>query len=222
MKIGDIFNILCGLPKTLLINFKYFTFKEAIKLPIFVSHKVKLKEISGKVIIDTEIRTGMIKFGFETIDIFHPKTLKSIWKVSGTIIFKGRAVLKNGTKINVSQGAVLIIEDNLLVNNNTSIVCNEKVTFRKNVLISWDCLIMDTDFHKIYDNNNQIINPNKEIIISENVWIGCRSTILKGSIIGPNNVIAANSLVSGMLQESNNIYGGIPTRKIKSDIHWEL
>lgn len=54
-------DILLELPKALLINFKYFTFKEVIKLPIFISHKVKLKEIPDKVIIDTETRTGMIK-----------------------------------------------------------------------------------------------------------------------------------------------------------------
>lgn len=37
------------LPKTILFNFKYFDFKDAIKLPIFVSSQVLLKELNGTI-----------------------------------------------------------------------------------------------------------------------------------------------------------------------------
>ena len=55
---------------------------------------------------------------------------------------------------------------------------------------------MDTDFHKIYTNNNEYqINQDSEIIIGDKCWIGCRSLILKGVTIPNNAIIAANSTV---------------------------
>ena len=49
---------------------------------------------------------------------------------------------------------------------------------------------MDTDFHKIYDLESNILNKDKAIEIGENVWIGCRCTILKGANIKRNSVIS--------------------------------
>ena len=39
----------------------------------------------------------------------------------------------------------------------------------------------------------------KEIIIGNNVWICMNATILKGSIIGDNSVIAAGCVVQGIV-----------------------
>jgi hypothetical protein len=39
---------LLGLPKTLIFNFHYFPFKIAIRLPVLLTHKVRLKKIKGK------------------------------------------------------------------------------------------------------------------------------------------------------------------------------
>jgi hypothetical protein len=49
------------------------------------------------------------------------------------------------------------------------------------VLISWENLFMDTDAHKIIQ-NVIIINGPEKIIVGNHAWIGCRCTILKGSI----------------------------------------
>lgn len=77
----------------------------------------------------------------------------------------------------------------------SSIVCFDEIIFRENCLISWDNFIMYNDFHKIYK-NDKVINENKRVIIGNDVWIGCRSTILKGSEIASNSVIAAASIVT--------------------------
>ncbi len=89
-------------------------------------------------------------------------------------------------------------------------------------MLSWDILIMDTDLHKIYNKDRQLINPNRKITIGNNVWIGCRTTVLKGSTIPAGSVIAANSVVSGSLVEDHSIYCGIPCKQIKSSIYWKL
>jgi acetyltransferase-like isoleucine patch superfamily enzyme len=79
---------------------------------------------------------------------------------------------------------------------------------------------MDTDFHKILDKSNKIINEDKEITIGNKVWIGCRCTILKGASIKDNIVIGANSFISGIFNGSNQIIAGNPPKILKNDIDW--
>lgn len=88
--------------------------------------------------------------------------------------------------------------------------------------MSWDNLIMDIDFHKIRNENNQVINPDKEIIIGEHVWIGSRCTILKGAVVKKGNVIAANSVITGKNDFQNSIIGGYPIKIIKGNISWSV
>lgn len=46
-RMNDIVRLLLGLPKTIRFNLKYFPFKQAIRLPVFISHQVWLKELGG-------------------------------------------------------------------------------------------------------------------------------------------------------------------------------
>lgn len=56
----------------------------------------------------------------------------------------------------------------------------------------------------------EIMNGNKfkeaEIIIGNNVWIGANVTILKGTKIGDNAVIAAGSVLVGEVPENSVAY----------------
>jgi len=54
-----------------------------------------------------------------------------------------------------------------------------------------------------------------DIIIGNNVFMGAQCTILPGTIIEDNVVVAANSVVKGKL-ETGFIYGGSPVEKIKA------
>ena len=90
-----------------------------------------------------------------------------------------------------------------------------------NSIISWDCLILDTDFHRIYKDGN-IINENKLIEIGNHVWIGAKSTILKGTKIADGSVIGAGSLCTGLLSDEKSIYAGQPAKLIKKNIIWEI
>lgn len=56
------FQILIGLPKSIYINFKYFKFMDAIKLPILVLCRNKFLKLKGKISIENEkIKTGMYR-----------------------------------------------------------------------------------------------------------------------------------------------------------------
>lgn len=79
---------------------------------------------------------------------------------------------------------------------------------------------MDTDFHKI-SRGETVTNSDKKVTLKDNVWIGCRSTILKGTVIPRGAVVAAGSIVSSELESPHCVYGGNPIKVLKSDIHWQ-
>jgi acetyltransferase-like isoleucine patch superfamily enzyme len=211
-----------ALPKTVLFNFKYFKIKEAFKFPILVSHRVWLLSSKGEISINSnQIKTGMIKIGFGGVGIFDQHKSRSIWEVSGKVIFNGECNIGHGSKISVSKGSILQLGRNLTITAETSIVCQKEITIGDNCLISWDTLLMDSDFHKIKNLKGNIINENLPIIIGDNVWIGCRNLILKGSKIPNNTIIASNSTITKSFSEENSIIGGNPCKVIKQGITWE-
>ena len=101
-----------------------------------------------------------------------------------------------------------------MITGRTSIICSKEISFGDSCLLSWDILIMDTDFHSIIDKGGKMLNPNKSIIIGNNVWIGCRNTILKGVTIADNVVISAGSKITKNIDEPNVIVGGTDSQKI--------
>jgi acetyltransferase-like isoleucine patch superfamily enzyme len=78
----------------------------------------------------------------------------------------------------------------VLMSPGINIRCAKKITIGKSTMIASDVTITDSDWHGIYDRTDYVANP-KEISIGENVWIGERSLILKGSKIGNNSIIGA-------------------------------
>ena len=52
------------------------------------------------------------------------------------------------------------------------------------------------------------------------MWIGCRATILKGSIIDDDSVIGAGSVVSDIFDRKNILIAGVPARIMRNQISW--
>lgn len=163
----------------------------------------------------------MIRIGFGSVGIFDRNNSKSIWQNNGKIIFRGDKInIGHGSKISVNKKGTLIFGRNFCITAESQIVCSKYIDFGENVLMSWQCLVMDTDFHKIYK-NNKIKNLDEAIIIGNNVWIGCRNVILKGTKIANNCVIAANSTVVKNIEEESCIIAGNPAKVIEHNIDWK-
>jgi len=204
--------------KTIYFNFKYLPFKQAIRIPIKVSKRVYLWHTGGQIILDCPIKSEMIQIGYGGVGIFDREVSRSIWQVSGTVIFRGSARIGHGSKLSV--GGTLILGNGFNITAESSIVATNRIEFGENCLLSWDILIMDTDFHKVKDKSENILNPSAPIIIGNKVWIGCRCLILKGTTIPENCVIGANSFVGKRLEKENAVYGGQPVRLLKEEIIW--
>ncbi len=85
------------------------------------------------------------------------------------------------------------------MNCNSVIVAAHKICLGHDVMIGRNVIIYDSDFHQILDSDNEVINPSKEVLIGDHVWLGVNTTILKGSIVEPGCIIGANASVSGCI-----------------------
>ncbi len=173
-----------AIPKTLRFNFRYFGPRGLLELPVLVSHRVKLARLSGTVTVRNTKRAA-IQIGFGNVGIFDEERSRTIWENEGRIQFDSRAVIGHGSKISVASTGRVLFGDHFTVTAESTIRCATQIVFGSNCLLSWDILVMDQDFHPLIDQNGRQLNPDQPIIIGDNVWIGCRSLILKGSIIPP-------------------------------------
>ncbi len=208
-------------PKTLYFNFKYLPFKKAIRLPFWIAGNTCLLQTKGKIIVEGPVYPGRIKIGYGHIDIFDKKKSRTIWAVRGTVIFKGAASIGHGSKLSVGASGQLVLGNNFAITAESTIVAYNQVSFGNDCLLSWDILLMDTDFHAIRNTQQKILNEPAPICIGDDVWIGCRCLILKGSVIPNGSVIAADSLVNKPLTGEKQLFGGKPVTVLKQDISWD-
>ncbi len=215
----DFWNILLSLPKTLRFNFHYFPLKTALKLPVFVSHRTFLRELHGKIMLPEKVNTAMIKIGFGDVGHYDRKRSRSIWQVSGTVAFGGKASIGHGSKLSVRGNLTLGADFNMTAES--TIVCAHQISFGNDCLLSWDILIMDTDEHPIINQDGIRTNPDKPILVGNHVWIGCKCTLLKGTEIPNNTVVAAGTLLTSAFSGENQVIGGNPPAILKSNVRWE-
>ena len=102
-------------------------------------------------------------------------------------------------------GSSITIGDNCRLNG-VYVHAQASITIGDNCVMASGVNIIDSNGHetKSLDRTKGRDIP-KEIIIGNNVWIGLNSIVLKGSIIGDNAIIAAGSVVKGVVP-ANSIY----------------
>lgn len=119
--------------------------------------------------------------------------------------------------ISVFDGAVLIIGDDVGISGSSITVAN-RVEIGSNVLIGSGVLIVDNDMHPISPENRRY-NLNDiqaaPIYIGDNVFVGARSIILKGVVIGEGSIVGAGSVVTTDIPP-NCIAAGNPAKIVKN------
>jgi len=203
--------------KSLYFNIKYFGIKGLI-FPVLIGHKVELKKLKGKIIIEN-MKPGNIKFGIYCPGNY-PNSTTSSFSNSGIMYFKQKASFGKGFRI--TNKGYLEIGNNFLLTAASLICCEEKIIFKNNCNISWNCEIYDTDFHKIYNENGELINKPKAIFFGEKNWICSGTKILKGCKFNNETIIAANSCISNKTFDLANIIVAEHGKIINKNIKWEL
>ena len=107
-------------------------------------------------------------------------------------------------------GASIMIGDGTWINNGFSAIAEKcKIQIGRNCLIGHDVTIYDSDFHSLNPSDRHCGGPIRvgDVIVSDNVFIGSRATILKNTKIGSGSVIGAGSVVVGEFPENCLIAG---------------
>ncbi|MBM7456315.1 acetyltransferase-like isoleucine patch superfamily enzyme [Oceanisphaera litoralis] len=209
---------LLGLPKSIYVCLRLCRLKDALLLPIIVSHKTKLNDLSGRVSFG-RIKPGIVRVGFGSVETFDLSYQRTILHISGHIYFHGKSKIGKSSRISVA--GELVLGENFHISAGGTIISRKKITIGKDTLMAWDSLITDADHHHILDKKGHIINKPQEVNIGDHVWIGARAMILKGVSVPDNCVVGAQSLVTRTFNETNCIIAGNPAKAIKKDINWQ-
>lgn len=123
--------------------------------------------------------------------------------------------------------AKISIGERTFIGGNTKIIAAKEIVIGSDVLISWNCTIVDHNSHSLQFElrSSDVINWGKGlkdwsnvaingIIIKDKVWIGFNSIILKGVTIGEGAIVAAGSVVTKDV-EAYTVVGGNPAKFIK-------
>lgn len=106
--------------------------------------------------------------------------------------------------------------------SNVGVICADRIEIGERVLIGAGTMIFDSDCHPLSctDRNSGVFDlakiKKKPIIIGDDTFIGAGCTIMKGTKIGRNCVIGANSVVSGTILD-NQIWAGNPARYVRDN-----
>jgi len=76
------------------------------------------------------------------------KLKKEYGLLGGTVCFNGKVKIGSACRICCNEKGNIIFEDGVNITGRTAVVSDNRITIGKDSLISWDCLLMDTDFLK--------------------------------------------------------------------------
>ncbi|MDE9364328.1 acyltransferase [Luteipulveratus sp. YIM 133132] len=137
----------------------------------------------------------------------------------------GEYLLRRGSLIHdrvqafVADGAVLELAPRSAIGARSVVNVATRVTIGAGTQVSWQCQILDTDFHEIRDEDGRAGPVSAPVTIGEHVLIGTGAIILKGVTIGDHAVVGAGSVVSGDVP-AYAIVAGNPARVVGRTSGW--
>ena len=163
-----------------------------------------------------------VSLGKAIIHIQSPKDNNINIEIGSDSIIEGKIIL-------YSSDAKVKIGNRVFIGPETMLFCYDSIIIKDDVLISWDCTLIDTNAHSLRSSErvNDVLDwgkgpANKDwskveskcITVEEKVWIGFKSIIMKGVKIGKGSIVASGSVVTKDVEEFV-IVGGNPANKIK-------
>ncbi|HEX5425755.1 MAG TPA: acyltransferase [Candidatus Acidoferrales bacterium] len=150
-------------------------------------------------------------------------------RASKARIVIGSNCLIQGDLVAERDESCIDIADNVLLGGGSVIDCALEVKIEGHVLISYACIITDSDNHSIFpewrvsdlsdwmnggrhDWSRTVMAP---VRICEGAWIGARSIVLKGVTIGTGAVVGMGSVVTRDVP-ARSVVAGNPARVVRS------
>ena len=114
-----------------------------------------------------------------------------------------------------AEGKSILIEDNVFIGANCEFNISECIVIGKESMIASGCKFIDHNHStELLPKSQRKGDSCKKITIGQDVWLGANVVVLAGVNIGDGSIVGAGAVVTRSIP-SNEIWGGIPARKIK-------
>lgn len=164
--------------------------KAVLRMPIKVYGPLKLT-LAGKIILPPDAERGTVVINSVHED-YTALTGKSELNISGVCKFGGFLRIGGDSCIIVGKDALLEIGSDTYLGRDTQIHCYKHVSIGNGVFAG-ETYISDSSFHPIY--NKGIEKPMEgEVLIGDGVYMGFRTTLLKGTVIPQGSVVGSGAV----------------------------
>lgn len=183
--------------KTLWFNLKAFPLRLAIRVPILISWNVKVRKVGHIEILDP-VTPGMISIGVIKITPWESNADQITFSNEGKLTFGGRAKIHPGVRLAVLPNAQLTLGERTMLGCRCRVICARSITLGHDVRLSWDSQLFDTDFHFLTNQQTGHTHQRqRDVVIGDNVFIGNRCTIGKGTILPDGAIVSCCSRLIG-------------------------
>jgi len=164
----------------------------------------------------------MIRLGYFGVSIYPNNGVQL--ELQGSIVFRGHCHIGNNSFISVGPKGRLVLGEGFRASSSLKLVVCYSVLIHDNVLVGWDSIIMDSNFHRLKRLDGKSTGKGYgSVEIEENVWIGNNVEVTSGSIVPHHSVVQACSLVlKRMEQKPYSIYGGNPAILVAEGYFYDL
>lgn len=202
---------------TLIFNFHYLPFRQAIMLPIWI-YRPHFVKMGGVILIDNQhIRCGMIRLGFLCARMYPNNGIQ--WMHQGKIVFKGKCQVANNSFIVTGKKGYIEFGENFMASP-TKIISFIGIKFGEGTRLGYDVLIMDTNFHPLYDMEKQCFKKAYgKIEIGDYNWFGAQCAIMHSVKTPERCIFGMRSVVTrGGNYEPYCVHGGSPIRVLSRGV----
>ncbi|MCR4661088.1 MAG: hypothetical protein K5765_03680 [Clostridia bacterium] len=214
-------------PKSIIFNLKVLPFKQAIRVPIFVSYRTKLIGVNKKSFVVNfcdKPKFGSCRLGISGSESGHliPKKSLVLIRNGGKITINGVFGFSRGVYLHCDEGT-MTFGNNFKANYNAHISCeHSSIIIGDGCSLGWDCTIKTCDGHHILVNGEETVNYGP-IEIGNHCWVCSKASILKNGFLGSDCVLAYNSILGKKVSDKDHLlYAGQPARIVKENIDWKV
>ncbi len=193
------------------VAIRYLLIRIFYRKTLIMHQKVRIKGMKN-LQIKEKVEIGMGYVGFS-----HRSDLTYL-NIKGKLKIDGKFSIGRGCRIDIGENAIVHIGKKGLINCFTRLVIMHELTIGDDSGISWDCHLLDDDFHECnYPGKKEKVNA---IRIGNHVWIGCGVKIYKGTVIPDGCIVASDSVVRSSFTVKNALIGGNPAKVLKENVEW--
>lgn len=219
MGVLDYFRTLC---KTVYFNIRVFGITKAFKFNVIIGPRIILGELHKGCIVLANPHFGCLRIGVGE-GSFH-KGKQAIGYVSfgegAQLKCNGKAFMAQGIVLKLSNSAHVELGDRFSANYSCIISIEGKLVCNNNTRLGWEVTVIDSDGHVVKNlAHENIVNNCRPVQLGEDVWLGAKSTIMKGVSLANNTIVPYGSIITKSNDRENCIFGGSPNRILKENVY---